>query len=84
MQPEELHVYQSCGVVVANRMVLFGGAGVRSRKRQILEVYNCGLESVGTLPSDFSWGACTNFQRQDQVEVAMLCFDLDSPNGCHM
>ena len=49
-------IVYSCMVIYKNRPIIYGGAA--GIDNQILEVVNCGLSSIGTLPFSFNSGLC--------------------------
>merc|ERR1711915_58098 len=66
----------SCSTSINGRMLIFGGTyeyGPDSR-RQILEVGECGLSKIGSLPFDFHMGTCNSFLAHDNTQHALLCF----------
>ena len=67
-----LDVSFSCGVSFKNRQLIFGGMDAM---RQILQIEDCGLEAVGSLPFDHVGRACGSSQG-----VIVLCFNAMSPN----
>ena len=60
-------VKESCGVTHNNIFFIYGG---NQNKRQVLQVIDCGLSLIGTLPFDHSWGACDSSNG-----LIVLCFD---------
>ena len=55
-------------------MMLFGGEHSKYN-RQLLSVGDCSLKLEGQLPFDFNAGACETFDRSQNEESALLCFD---------
>ena len=60
-------VYASCGVTFQNKHYIFGGF---ANKRQIRQVSDCGLISMGTLDFDHYLGACGS-----TGGAVVLCFN---------
>lgn len=50
-------------------MLIFGG----SNTRQISQVTDCKLRSIGKLPFDFNWGTCASYHEYEG-DLVMLCF----------
>merc|ERR1711970_25274 len=68
------YVTHSCSVTLENNHYIFGG---QHNMRQILQVDNCGLTNIGSLPFDFYYGAC------DKANNGfVLCFASTQPNTC--
>ena len=62
-------VDRSCGVTYQNKHLIFGG---KVNKRQILQVDECGLIKLGSLPFDLCIGACGSTE-----DFMVLCFNYD-------
>ena len=65
-------VDRSCGVTYQNKHLIFGG---NVNKRQILQVDECGLIKLGSLPFDHRLGACCSTE-----DVMILCFNYNDEN----
>ena len=68
-------VEDSCAATLNGEMFVFGGA---NEKKQISKVENCALRRIGTLPMEFSDGACNTYQSH-----VLLCFADSDQTGCH-
>ena len=60
-------VYRSCGVVFQNKQYLYGG---QKYKKQILQISNCDLISIGSFSFFLEHGACGSTD-----ETIFLCFN---------
>ena len=60
---------QSCGVTFRNKHLIFGGD---KAPRQVVQVEDCGLVSIGTIPFNLIYGACGATE-----DAIVLCFNLD-------
>merc|ERR1711935_604254 len=72
-------VYHSCGVTFRNKQLIFGG---QTNRRQILEINDCGLKTIGSIPFDHDRGACSSTD-----DAIVLCFnsnDSNDYNRCRM
>ena len=67
-------VKESCGVTHNNIFFIYGG---EQNIRQVLQVIDCGLSSIGTLPFDHEWGACDSANG-----LILLCFEGNEPKQC--
>ena len=67
-------VYHSCGVTHENSLFLYGD---NLNKRQVLQVIDCGLSSIGILPFDHYVGACDSANG-----LILLCFDYNDTKQC--
>ena len=65
-------ITESCGVTFQNKHFIFGHA---EKKRQILELNDCGLISIGSLKFDSKQSACSSTD-----QVILLCFNTESAN----
>jgi len=64
---------------INNTMIIYGGA---NSKRQISQVLDCSLKSVGTLPFDFDTGSCAYKEK-----LIVLCADKQKklqPQSCYI
>ena len=67
-------VYHSCGVTFKNKHYIFGG--YEKIMRQILEIDDCKLKSLGLIPFDHLTGACGSTN-----EMIFLCFSMTEIDG---
>ena len=67
-------VESSCGVTFQNILFIYGG---QSNTRQILQVTDCSLSPIGTLPFDHDAGAC-----ESSNGIIVLCFDTNDAKQC--
>ena len=67
-------VEQSCGVTYENNFFIYGGD---LNTRQVLQVIDCGLSSIGTLLFDHYFGACDSANG-----LILLCFDENDTKQC--
>ena len=63
------------------KMWIFGGND--DYKRQLSSVGKCGLKFEESLPFDLEVGAANTVDGLDGTQLALLCFDWDSPTVCH-
>ena len=61
-------VYGSCGVTFHNKQYIFGGRE-KETYRQVLQIEDCGLVNIGSIPFDLTTGACDS-----TASVMVLCF----------
>ena len=67
-------MWRSCGVTHENIFFIYGGF---PNERQVLQLIDCGLSSIGTLPFDYAWGACDSSNG-----LILLCFDINDTKQC--
>ena len=67
-------VQYACGVTHANNFFIYGG---NENKQQILQVTNCSLSPIGTLPFNHTWAACDSTNG-----FIILCFDENDAKQC--
>ena len=70
-------VYRACGVTHENNLFIYGGDYYSDLQRQVLQVIDCGLTSIGTIPFDHEYGACDSAN-----ELIVLCFDYNDSKQC--
>merc|ERR1711935_1059920 len=66
-------VFASCGVTFQNKYFIFGGL---DNKRQILQINDCSLTSVGLTPFEHFFGACGSTDT-----MVILCFNDDKSDN---
>ena len=68
----------ACPLLIGKSFLLFGG---RQSKKQIslgMTQFNAGIETLGSLDFDFSYGTCLYYEG-----VVYLCFALNKERECH-
>lgn len=72
----------SCGLVLSDRMLIFGGEN--EYKKSLASLGSCELQNIGSLPFDFTYGACQKIIGYSKKETAVLCFHDEHPyKTCH-
>ena len=74
-------IKSSCSTLLMGKMWIFGG--VAHYKQQLSSVGKCGLKFEGNLPFDLYMGAANTIDGSNGAQLALLCFDSDSPTVCH-
>ena len=70
----------SCAVTHANKFYIYGA---EIHKRQVIQLVDCGLKSIGTLPFDHYYGACgSQTLAYSGAHVILLCFDYTDVKQC--
>ena len=78
----DTQVYESCSVVMAGKMLVFGGTG--NFKRQLSSVAQCHLKTEGKMPFDLQLGAANTVEGFNGVQTTILCFHNSAPyKSCH-
>ena len=75
----------SCAVTHANKFFIYGGRYTEKQRRQVLQLVDCGLTSIGTLPFDHYYGACGSQALSysgAHVDLILLCFDNTDVKQC--
>ena len=67
-------VFESCGVTHENNHYIYGGD---ENKRQVLQLIDCSLSLIGTIPFNHEWGACDSSNG-----IIVLCFDINNYKRC--
>ena len=67
-------MHKSCGVTHENNVYIYGG---NPSKQQILQLVNCDLTSIGTIPFNHETGACDSTNG-----IIVLCFDRNDDKQC--
>lgn len=80
---DETGAYHSCSATINGRMTIFGGRANSPYKNQIAVIESCQLTRIGTLPMDFSHGACNTFSVSAEKEESLLCFGLYRRSFCY-
>ncbi len=68
----ELSIASLCGVTHENNLLIYG-----YDDNVVLQVVNCSLTSIGTIPFDHEWGACDSSNG-----LIVLCFDYYDNRQC--
>ena len=70
----------SCAVTHGNKFYIYGA---EIHKRQVIQLVDCGLKSIGTLPFDHYYGACgSQALSYSGTHVILLCFDYTDVKQC--
>ena len=72
----------SCAVTHGNKFYIYGA---EIHKRQVIQLVDCGLKSIGTLPFDHYYGACGSQALSysgAHVDLILLCFDYTDVKQC--
>ena len=78
----DTQVFQSCSVVMAGKMWVFGGRD--GFKRQLSSVAKCHLKTEGQIPFDLDMGAANTVEGFNGVQTTILCFHNSAPyKSCH-
>ena len=64
----------SCAVTHANNFYIYGG---EIHRRQVLQLVDCGLTSIGTLSFEHYYGAYGS-----SIDLILLCFDYTDAKQC--
>lgn len=72
---DETQIFQSCSVMMNDKMWIFGGENKGSYRRQLLSVGPCALKTEGTLPFDLSYAASDTIGSDHAGEKALMCFN---------
>ena len=77
-------MWNSCSVVMAGKMWVFGGSGSSGFSRQLSSVAQCHLKTEGQLPFDLQQAAANIVEGFNGVQTTILCFHASSPyNTCN-
>ena len=68
-------VFESCGVTHENNFFIYGGR--YENKRQVLQLTDCSLSNIGSIPFDHWYGACDSTNG-----TIVLCFDVNDNKQC--
>ena len=73
----------SCAVTHANKFYIYGGRYTEKQRRQVLQLVDCKIDSIGTLPFDHYYGACgSQALSHSGAHVILLCFDYTDVKQC--